>query len=204
MSRKVYIVDDDAALRKALALLFRSVEIDAETFPSAQAFLEAYRPAPPGDHCCLVTDVRMPGMSGLELQAELERRQFDIAVIVLSGHGDVPLAVRAMSAGALSFLEKPINEQDLLDLVFKAFNGTSPLPAQAQHDALEAHRTLLTPRQRDIFDLSMKGLQTKEVANRLNLSPRTVEVHRANILQRLQAPTFTKLISDFLQRNGAN
>lgn len=199
MSHKVYIVDDDAALRNSLALLLRSVELEAETFASAQAFLAAYPFPSPSVPCCLVTDVRMPAMSGLELQAQLRRCKCEIPIILLSGHADVPMAVRAMSAGAVSLLEKPVNAQALIDLIFKALAEQPKPDPRRKVAALDARRGLLSSRQRDVFDLLMQGLQTKQVAHRLNLSPRTVEVHRAKILERLQAPSFAYLISDLLK-----
>ena len=121
MLHKIYIVDDDSAVRKALTLLLRSVQLDVEAFPTGQEFLDTYQLPPSGTRCCLVTDIRMPGMSGLELQDELIRRQADIAVILLSAHADVPIAVRAMSAGAVGVLEKPVDEQQLIDLVHKSY-----------------------------------------------------------------------------------
>ena len=202
MAHKVYIVDDDSAVRTALTLLLRSVGLDVDSVVSARAFLDAYQPPPPGVRCCLVTDVRMPGMSGLELQDELIRYHADIAVIVLSGHADVPMAVRAMSAGAVSILEKPVNEQQLIDLIHTSVNGKRTSAAQSTHASLAAKRAMLSSRQGEVFDLLMQGLQTKEVAARLNLSPRTVEVHRSKILERLQAPSFAQLIKELLQSAG--
>ena len=200
MSHKVYIVDDDSAVRKALALLLRSVEFDVETFVSAQAFLEAYQPAPPGTRCCLVTDLRMPGMSGLELQHELRRLNISIPLIVISAHVDVALAVRAMRAGALSVLEKPLNEQELIDSIHHAVNAITPGERPSQAMVLAEYRERLTQRQCQVFDLLMQGLQTKEVARQLDLSHRTVEVHRAKILERLQVSSFSQLLRQLLVR----
>ena len=201
MPHKVYIVDDDSAVRKALTLLLSSLEFDVETFASAKAFLEAYQPPPPGIRCCLVSDVRMPGMSGLELQEELRRRQLAIPVVLMSGHGGVPMAVHAMRAGAVSFLQKPFNEQELIDLINLAHNRHAADKPNNGHAELLAKRALLSARQREIFDLLIQGLQSKEVAHRLNLSPRTIEVHRAHILVRLGAQSFAQLIRDLLQRS---
>lgn len=199
MSHKIYIVDDDDAVRTALALLLRSVQLTAETFESAQSFLEVVAERPPSERHCLVADVRMAGMSGLELQEELRRRQIELPVIMMSGHGDVPMAVRAMRMGAVSFLQKPVNEQELIDLINLSLNGNASHDHHTAHDGVQARRALLTARQCQIFDLLMLGLQTKEVAHRLALSPRTVEVHRAHILERLGAPSFSYLISDLLR-----
>ena len=136
----------------------------------------------------------MPGMSGLELQDELQRRHIVLPMILISGHADVPQAVRAMRAGALTVLEKPVNEQELIDVIHQALNGNGAGDAAgAQPRALEVQRALLTERQRDVFDLLIRGLQTKDVARQLDLSPRTVEVHRAHILQRLNVSSFSQL-----------
>jgi two-component system, LuxR family, response regulator FixJ len=202
MSHKVYIVDDDDAVRTAMTLLLRSVQLDAAPFASAQTFLQHIGSiTQSGERCCLVIDVRMPGMSGLELQDELRRRQVDLPLILISGHGDVPMAVRAIRMGAVSFLQKPVNEQELIDLINLSLNGhTSPEPDKGRTE-LQAKRALLSSRQCEIFDLLMQGLQTKEVAHRLQLSPRTIEVHRSHILERLGAQSFTQLVRDLLQRS---
>ena len=145
MSRKVYIVDDDDAVRTALALLLRSVQLDAETFSSAQAFLDCVEPAAPDRHRCLVADVRMPGMSGLMLQEELRHRQIAMPIILMSGHGDVPMAVRAMRMGAVSFLLKPVNEQELIDLINLSLNGQGSPAVQNAHEAIQAKRAHTYP-----------------------------------------------------------
>ncbi len=204
MSHKVYIVDDDDAVRTALALLLRSVHQNSETFASAQALLEHVKPPGPDERRCLVTDMRMPGMSGFALLEEMQRRHINIPVIMMSGHGDVPMAVRAMRMGAVSFLQKPVDEQELIDLVNQAL-AEPPRPGKHRgHNDLQAQRAQLTGRQAEIFDLLMQGLQSKEVARRLGLSPRTIEVHRAHILKRLGAESFAQLIRDFLERSIAD
>jgi two-component system, LuxR family, response regulator FixJ len=174
MPRIAYLIDDDVAVRRALALLFRSVRLDVQTFASAEEFLDLYRPHSPETRRCLVCDIRMPGMSGLELQDELRRRHITLPLILISGHADVPLAVRAMRAGALSVLEKPVDEQDLIDVIHEALNGAGD-GAISSSSALEVQRGVLTERQRDVFDLLIRGLQTKDVARQLDLSPRTAE-----------------------------
>lgn len=203
MQPVVFVIDDDAAVREALALLLRSVELAVETFPSATEFLEAIEASRlQTSRACVVTDVRMPGMSGLDLQAVLAQRSIQIPIVVISGHADVPQAVRAMRAGALTFLEKPVNEQELIDTIHEALNGHGRHEATSQSSALEDQRARLTERQRDVFDHLMRGLQTKEVAKELGLSPRTVEVHRAKILERLQASSFSQLLQQLLAHSG--
>ena len=194
----VFLIDEDAAVLDALALLLRSVKIHVEAYASADAFLEGLDLKSPPLQACVVTDVRMPGMSGLELQSELARRNCTLPVIVLSAHADIPIAVRAMRSGALSVLEKPVNEQELIDLIHHALLGPSVAIGLRSRPVLEQHRARLTARQREVFDELMKGLQTKEVARRLGLSHRTVEVHRANILDRLQVGSFAQLLRELL------
>ena len=194
----VILIDDDAAVLDALALLLHSVKLEVETYSSADAFLTGLQSKLPSPRACIVTDVRMPGMSGLDLQAELARRNVRIPIIVISAHADVPITVRAMQSGALSVLEKPVNEQELIDLIHRALNDATADAPLANNPALEERRARLTDRQRDVFDALMRGLQTKEVARRLGLSHRTVEVHRANILERLQVGSFSQLLRELL------
>ena len=194
----VILIDDDAAVLDALALLLHSVKLEVETYSSADAFLTGLQSKLPSPRACIVTDVRMPGMSGLDLQAELARRNVRIPIIIISAHADVPITVRAMQSGALSVLEKPVNEQELIDLIHRALNDATADAPLANNPALEERRARLTDRQRDVFDGLMRGLQTKEVARRLGLSHRTVEVHRANILERLQVGSFSQLLRELL------
>ena len=135
------------------------------------------------------------------LQEELRHRQIAMPIILMSGHGDVPMAVRAMRMGAVSFLLKPVNEQELIDLINLSLNGQGSPAVQNAHEAIQAKRARLTVRQGEVFDLLMQGLQTKEVASKLRLSPRTVEVHRAHILERLGSQSFSQLIRDLLQHS---
>jgi len=202
MTGKVHIVDDDAAVRRALRLLMRSVQLEVAEYASADEFLAAVDDLEPEERSCLVLDVRMPGMSGLDLQDALRERHVEIPAIIISGHGDVPMAVRAMRAGAVTFLEKPVKEQELIDTVVEVLaRRREPL---SRSDTLEAHRARLTPRQREVFDLLRQGLRTKEVAKRLAVSPRTVEVHRAKLLERLGATSFTHLIGRMLDSPDGN
>lgn len=198
MPKIAYVIDDDAAVRSTLALLFQSVRLEVETFGCAEDFLAAYRPNPVHERRCLVVDVRMPGMSGLDLQVELRRRLIFMPVILISGHADVAQVVRGMRAGALTVLEKPVKAQDLIDAIHEAFNSRAACTARCEAGVIEAHRARLTARQRDVFDLLIHGLQTKEVARELGLSPRTVEVHRSSILDRLEVASFSQLLRQIL------
>lgn len=198
MSPRIYIVDDDDAVRKALSLLLHSVGLEAATFASAAEFLAAYQAGASTDPECLITDVRMVGMSGLELQDELRRRAIVIPVILLSGYGDVPMAVRAMKAGAETFLRKPVNEQELIDCLHDALKRAPANGTRTRRQLLSAYHAHLTARQSEVLDLLLRGLQTKHIADRLGLSPRTVEVHRARILERLNATNSVELIRQLL------
>ena len=197
MTARVHIVDDDAAVRRSLRLLLESADIEAADSPSASAFLERVDSLEPDERGCLVLDVSMPGMSGLELQAELRKREIDIPAVVISGHGDVPMAVSAMRKGAVTFLMKPVDDQELINTVNEILSR--PREQRRSQASLEAHRSRLTPRQREVFDLLRQGLRTKEVAKRLGVSPRTVEVHRAKLLERLEASSLTHLIGRLLE-----
>ena len=188
----VYVVDDEPAIRDSLAMLLRSVGLQAQTFQSATAFLEAYGPELSG---CLVADVRMPGMSGLELQEALAARESALPVIIITGHGDVAMAVRAMKAGAADFIEKPFNEQVLLDAVHRALASRKPgAPASAGRAEIEARVAALTPREKEVLLLVADGRPNKVVATRLGLSTRTVEVHRAKVMEKMQARSLADLV----------
>ncbi len=188
----VSVVDDDLAVRDSLALLMHSVGLQVETFASAKDFLDAYRPDRRG---CLITDIRMPGMSGLELQEQLSAQGYHIPVIVLTGFGDVPTAVRALKAGAVDFLEKPFNPQALLDLVQQAIVRDAEIREQATHEArLAEHMALLTPREQEVMELVVAGKANKVVAIDLSISERTVELHRARIMKKMQARSLAELM----------
>lgn len=188
----VYVVDDEAPLRNALALLARSVQLKAQLFASAQEFLDAWKPGPPA---CLVLDVRMPGMSGIELLERLRDARARLPVIVMTGHGDVAMAVRAMKAGALDFIEKPFNDQTLLDLVHTALGqaqrGTGR-SAERQHARERVAR--LSTRERQILAGIVEGLLNKQIAGRLGLSTRTVELHRAHVMAKTGARSASELV----------
>ncbi len=188
----VFVVDDDQAVRESLALLVQSVGLEAETFASARDFLDAYRP----DRCgCLITDIRMPGMSGLELQEQLSADGHQIPVIVLTGFGDVPTAVRALKGGAVDFIEKPFSPQVLLDLVQQAIVRDAEIREQAAREARLAKRmALLTPREQEVMELVVAGNANKVIAIDLSISVRTVELHRGRIMKKMQARSLAELM----------
>lgn len=188
----VFVVDDDQAVRESLALLVQSVGLEAKTFASARDFLAAYRPDRRG---CLITDIRMPGMSGLELQEQLSADGHHIPIIVLTGFGDVPAAVRALKGGAVDFVEKPFNPQALLDLVQQAIVRDSEIRERAAREAELAERmALLTPREREVMTLVVAGKANKVIAIDLSISERTVELHRGRIMKKMQARSLAELM----------
>ncbi|HHH12711.1 MAG TPA: response regulator transcription factor [Thiolapillus brandeum] len=188
----IFIVDDDLEVRQAVALLMESVGLPVETYGSADEFLEAFDPERPG---CLILDVRMPGMSGLELQARLAAETIHPPVIIITGHGDVPMAVRAVQAGAGDFLEKPFNDQALLDSVHRALELDARQRGHARELA-EIRRRLdsLTPRERQVMNLVVSGLRNKMIAAELNVSQSTVEAHRARVMEKMGARTLSDLM----------
>lgn len=195
----VFVVDDDQAVRDSLALLVQSVGLEAETFDSAQAFLDAYRPEQRG---CLITDIRMPGMSGLDLQERLSAQDQHIPVIVLTGYGDVPAAVRALKGGAIDFVEKPFNPQALLDLVQLAIVRDRELYEQAAREAERVARlALLTPREHEVLELVVAGKASKVIAIDLAISERTVELHRGRIMKKMGARSLAQLMRLVLPAN---
>jgi FixJ family two-component response regulator len=198
----VFVVDDDRAVRDSLALLVHSVGLKVETFSSAQEFLDAYQPDRRG---CLVTDIRMPGMSGLELQERLSADDLRIPVIVLTGHGDVPAAVRALKGGAVDFVEKPFNPQALLDLIQQAIARDDEIRELAAQEAHVAERmALLTPREHEVMELVVAGKANKVIAIELAISERTVELHRGRIMKKMQARSLAELMRMVLpQGHGA-
>ena len=197
----VFIVDDDAAVRRFLSGLIQSVELRVEAFASARDFLEAYEPGQPG---CLVLDVRMPGMSGLELQRELAERAIDLPVIVLTGHGNVQVAVHAMKAGAVDFVEKPFDNELLLDRIQKAVaESVRARGERIKRIEIAERMQLLTPREREVLDLVVAGQTNKGVARRLDISEKTVEIHRANVMRKMKAKSLADLVKMATDRHGA-
>lgn len=183
----ICVVDDDPLVRDALRLLMRSVGLDARTFGEPQALLDA----PLGESLCLVTDLRMPGMSGIELMECLQRRGHRVAAVMISGHGDVPLAVKAMKAGVLDFLTKPFNDQELLDATHRALRALAAF-APAPEAALRLER--LTSRERQVLDMVVAGQPNKLIARALDVSTRTVEAHRAHLMEKLGVKSLAELI----------
>jgi FixJ family two-component response regulator len=188
----VFVVDDDAAVRRSLERLIRTVGLDVVTFSTAQEFLEH---GPPDGPACLVLDVRMPGLSGLDLQKKLTEAGFGIPVIIMTGHGTIPMSVRAMKAGAVDFLQKPFDEQVLLDAVNQALErDRATRKTEAQR--LEALRRMeaLTPREREVFEQVVRGLLNKQIAAELGASEKTIKVHRARVMQKMEADSLADLV----------
>ena len=198
----VFIVDDDQAVARSLRWLIETVRLKVETFASAQAFLDSYDETKPG---CLVLDVRMPGMSGLELQERLAaRRDYHLPIIFITGHGDVQMAVRAVQAGAYDFVEKPFNDQDLLDRIQRAIaHDAGQRNKEEQLSQLKALFASLTPREREVLDLVVEGMSNKAIANTLGLSAKTVEVHRAKVMEKMHARSISDLVKLAMQNQAA-
>lgn len=197
----VFVVDDDPAIRKSLRWLIESVGLKVQTHELASEFLESYSPDHPG---CLVLDVRIPGMSGLELQEKLRERGYDIPVIIVSGYGDVPMAVRAMKAGAVDFLEKPVSDQVLLDYIQKGIARDIQNKAnREQNKELVERKATLTRRENEVMKYVVSGFSSREIAEKLNVSFKTVEAHRAKIMKKMQAKSVPKLIQMELQIQGS-
>jgi len=188
----VFIVDDDPAIRFAMQALMDSVNIEHEIFASGDEFLEGAAEQRPG---CLVLDIRMPGLGGLELQEELIRRGSSLPIIFITGHGDVPMAVDAMQKGAVDFIQKPFRDQDLLDRVHEALKTDKERREEQQAHAEVAERLArLTNREREVFDLVVTGKPNKVIAYELGVSQRTVEIHRARVMEKMQARSLADLV----------
>jgi RNA polymerase sigma factor (sigma-70 family) len=188
----VFVVDDDEGVRNSLRFLLKSVGLAARTLSSASEFLNTYHPSQPG---CLVLDVRMPGMSGLELQQQLNVRGATIPVIFITGHGDVPMAVEAMQHGAFDFLQKPFRDQDLIDRIQRALERDArSRTALAQHARIQERIDSLTPREREVLTLIAQGKSNKVMAAQLGVSQRTVEIHRARVMEKSGAASLAQLV----------
>lgn len=188
----VFVVDDEEAVRDSLQWLLESSGLQVALFDSAEAFLQGYDPAQPG---CLVVDVRMPGMSGLELQEKLAELHFSIPVIFITGHGDVPMAVQAVKHGAADFLEKPFNDKDLLQIVQRCLEQDRQQRArQQQVDSTQSRLASLTPREREVMELVVAGKLNKLIADQLNISIKTVEAHRAKVMEKAGAQSLAELV----------
>ena len=188
----VFVVDDDQSVREALSGLIRSVGLRAETFASAQEFLEHQ---PVDSPACLVLDVRLPGLSGLDLQRELASAGEQIPIIFITGHGDIPMSVRAMKAGAAEFLPKPFRDQDLLDAIAHALDRDKEAKLQrAVLDGIRARYETLTVRERAVIALIVQGMLNKQVAAELGISEITIKVHRRSIMQKMEASSLADLV----------
>jgi two-component system response regulator FixJ len=188
----IMVVDDDSGVRNAMRILLKSVGLESVLYSSAQEFLAAYQPSQPG---CLLLDIRMPGMSGLELQQQLNLRGAVIPVIFMTGHGDVPMAVEAMQHGAFDFLQKPFRDQDLLDRIQKAIAKDAQSRASlGEHERIRTHLKTLTAREREVMDLMIQGKQNKAIAQDLGVSPRTIEIHRARVMEKMEAHSVAELV----------
>jgi len=188
----VYVVDDDDAVRSALKLLVKSIGLAVEGYASAPDFLSHFD----NHRCsCLVLDVRMPGMSGLDLQQELNQRGAIIPVIFVTGHGDIPMAVEAMQHGAFDFLQKPFRDQDLIDRIQRALARDATNRQQLQQgDRIRDHLASLTPREQEVLKLLVSGKQNKVMAAELGVSQRTVEIHRARVMEKMEANSVAQLV----------
>jgi two-component system, LuxR family, response regulator FixJ len=188
----VFVVDDDDAVRESLSWLIESVGLRVETYASPREFLAAYDPVRPG---CLVLDVRMPGMSGLDLQDRLAPLQNPPPTIIITGHGDVPMAVRAMKAGAVDFIEKPFNDQVLLDCIQRALERDDQnRRRQMRRASVGTLLAQLTPREREVMDRMVAGMPNKAMAADLGISVKTVEAHRAKVMEKMQAESLSELV----------
>ena len=188
----VFVVDDDEGVRNSLRFLLKSVGLETRALASASEFLDAYQPAQPG---CLVLDVRMPGMSGLELQQQLNLRGAVIPVIFITGHGDIPMAVEAMQQGAFDFLQKPFRDQDLIDRIQRALERDGRNRAALdEHARIRERLDSLTPREREVLALMTRGKPNKIMAAELGLSQRTVEIHRARVMEKSGAASLAQLV----------
>ncbi|MFA7429307.1 MAG: response regulator [Rhodospirillaceae bacterium] len=187
----IFVVDDDAAMRHSLEFLLSTLGQPVHVYASAEAFLEAWQPDQPG---CLVLDVRMPGMSGLQLQRALSDRGAPLSIVFISGHGDIPMVVRVMQAGAVVFLEKPFNDQDLLDNVAAGLERAAEAAVKAERAAdVTARINSLTAREREVMRLVAEGKPNKVIAFDLDISIKTVEVHRARVMEKMAVGSVAEL-----------
>jgi FixJ family two-component response regulator len=188
----VFIVDDDAQMRESLRNLIRSVGLRVELFASAQEFVQSQHPDAPS---CLVLDVRMPGLSGLDLQKQASEAEPEIPIIFITGHGDIPMSVRAMKAGAVEFLTKPFRDQDLLDAIQQALERSwKAREQQAATEELRRRFALLTPREREVMERVVAGLLNKQIGAELGTSETTVKIHRHQVMEKMGADSLPELV----------
>jgi two-component system response regulator FixJ len=197
----IYLVDDDNAVRDSLGMLFKSIGVAHEAYASALDFLERYEPK---RHACLVADIRMPGLSGLELQQRLNEQGVELPVIFITGHGDVPMAVSAMKSGAADFIQKPFRDQDLIDRIHKALEHDKVRRVtRAEEQAIKARIALLTPREAEVMERVVRGQANKVIAMDLGVSQRTVELHRARVMRKLKMRSLAELVHAIDKIGGA-
>jgi len=188
----VFVVDDDQAIRSSLKWLIESVGLQVETYASADEFMRSYYPGRAG---CLLLDVRMPGMSGLELQEHFAKNDIHIPIIIITGHGDVPMAVRAMKAGAIDFIDKPFNDEMLLESIRNALNvDKRRRELQGRRAEIAARLAHLTPREHEVMEMVTDGRSNKEIATELGVSAKTVEAHRARVMEKMEASSLAELV----------
>jgi two-component system response regulator FixJ len=188
----VHVIDDDDALRDSLTFLLRTARLDVQSYPSAAAFLEAL---PQANLSCVITDVRMPGMSGIDLLRRLRERKISVPVIVITGHGDIPLAVEAMKIGATDFLEKPFDDEVLIASVKAALRQKEGEEKRhGERAEIESRLAALSNRERDVLDGLVAGRANKQIAYDLGISPRTVEIYRANLMSKMKAGSLSDLV----------
>lgn len=188
----IYLVDDDEAVRDSLGMLFDSIGLAHQTYASALDFLLSFDPA---RHACLVADIRMPGLSGLELQQRLNDQGAETPIIFITGHGDVPMAVTAMKSGAVDFVQKPFRDQDLIDRINKALErDLERRKTRAEQDEIRSRIALLTPREKEVMQCVVRGQANKVIAMDLGVSQRTVELHRARVMRKLKMRSLAELV----------
>jgi len=188
----VFIVDDDEEVRDSLRLLLESVGLQVRCYPSATEYLEAFDPSWPG---CLIVDIRMPGMSGLDMQERLAEQPIKPPVIIITGHGDVPMAVRAVKAGAVDFIEKPFRDQILLDSVHRAIEMDAKQRGEAMRlSDIREHLGRLTPREREVLDRVILGKRNKTISEELGITLSTVEAHRSRVMDKMEADSLSQLM----------